>query len=83
MEVHLSPELEKQITELSSQSGRATDDLVEDAMAGYLTELREVRNTLDSRYEDLKTGNVKPIQGDEVEAHVRNKSATARRRPAD
>jgi hypothetical protein len=33
---------------------------------------------LDSRYDDLKSGRVKPIPGDEVEAYFREKSATAR-----
>jgi hypothetical protein len=34
---------------------------------------------LDSRYDDLKSGRVNPISGDEVEAHFREKSATGRR----
>ncbi len=35
MEVHFTPETEKKLKDLSAQSGRGTDDLVEDAMAGY------------------------------------------------
>jgi hypothetical protein len=31
MEVHIKPETESRLTELASKSGRATDDLVEDA----------------------------------------------------
>jgi predicted DNA-binding protein len=34
MEVHLKPETESRLNELASQSGRPTDELVEDAMAG-------------------------------------------------
>jgi len=34
---------------------------------------------LNSRYDDLKSGKVKPIPGDEVEAYFREKSAAARR----
>jgi hypothetical protein len=37
------------------------------------------REMLDSRYDDLKSGKVKPIPGDEVEAYFREKSAAARR----
>jgi len=48
MEVHLKPETESRLNELASKSGRATDDLVEDAMAGYLAEVIEVRGMLDS-----------------------------------
>jgi hypothetical protein len=34
---------------------------------------------LNGRYDDLKTGRVKPIPSDEVEACFREKSAAARR----
>ena len=33
------------------------------------------------RYDDLKSGRVKPISGDELEAYFRDKSAAARREP--
>jgi predicted DNA-binding protein len=64
MEVHLKPETESRLNELASQSGRPTDDLVEDAMAGYLAGVAEIRSLLDSRYEDLKNRRVKPIDGE-------------------
>jgi predicted DNA-binding protein len=64
MEVRLKPETESRLNELASKSGRPTDDLVEDAMAGYLGEVSEVRNLLDSRYDDIKGGRVKPINGE-------------------
>ncbi len=64
MEVHFKPETESRLNELAAKTGRPTDDLVEDAMAGYLAELAEVRDTLDSRYDDIKSGRVKPIDGE-------------------
>jgi predicted DNA-binding protein len=64
MEVHLKPETESRLNELASKSGRPTDDLVEDAMAGYLSEAAELRNMLDSRYDEIKSGRVKPIDGE-------------------
>ena len=79
MEVHFTAETEKKLKDLATQSGRGTDQLVEDAMAGYVVELLKVREMLDHRYDDLKTGRVRPIPGDEVEAHFRDKSAAARR----
>ena len=51
MEVHLTAETEKKLKDLAAQSGRGTDDLVEDAMAGYFDEVLQIRKTLDSRYE--------------------------------
>jgi predicted transcriptional regulator len=79
MEVHFSPETERKLKDLAALSGRSTDDLIEDAMAGYFEEVSQIRETLDSRYDDLKSGRVKPIPGDEIEAYFRQKSAAARK----
>jgi len=38
MEVHIKPETESRLTELASKSGRATDDLVEDALASWVSD---------------------------------------------
>jgi hypothetical protein len=64
MEVNFKPETESCLRELAFKSGRPTDNLIEDAMAGYLAEVVEVRNVLDSRYDDIKSGRVKPIDGE-------------------
>jgi len=79
MVVHLKPETESRLQELSATTGRAPDDLVEDAMAGYLAELSQVRSTLDSRYDDIKSGKVKPIDGEEAFRRIRAKSEDRRR----
>jgi len=64
MEVHFRPETESRLTELASKSGRSADDLLEDALAGYLAEVAEVREMLDNRYDQIKSGQVKPIDGE-------------------
>jgi hypothetical protein len=51
---------------------------LQDAWAGYFEEVALTRQVLDSRYDDLKSGRVKPIPSDEVEAYFREKSAAAR-----
>ena len=79
MEVHFTPDLQAKIDQLVSETGRTPDKLLEDAMAGYVPELVQTREMLNSRYDDLKSGRVKPIPGDEVEAYFREKSASARR----
>jgi predicted transcriptional regulator len=78
MEVHLRPETESRLQELASKSGRAPNDLIEDAMAGYLLEVAEVREMLDGRYDDLKSGRVKPVDGEEAFANLRRKSQERR-----
>jgi hypothetical protein len=72
MEVHFAPELQAKIDQLAEK-------LIADALTGYVAELTQTREMLDSRYDDLKSGKVKPIPGDEVESYFREKSAAARR----
>jgi predicted DNA-binding protein len=71
MEVHFTPETEKKLKDLSRQSGRGTDDLVEDAIAGYFDEVLQAREMLNRRYDDLKSGRVKPIDGEEAFARLK------------
>jgi predicted DNA-binding protein len=80
MEIHFAPETEKKLQDLAAQSGRKTAaELVQDVIEGYFEELTQTRTMLDSRYDDLKSGRVKSIPGEEVEAYFRDKSAAARR----
>ena len=81
MEVRFTADTEKKLRDLAAQSGRGTDDLVEDAMAGYLVEALQVREMLDRRYDDLKSGRVKPIPGEEVFARLRAKSEARKAKP--
>ena len=64
MEVHLTPDLEKKLSDVAAKTGRGADELAQDVIAGYLDELSEVRVMLDSRHDDLKSGRVKPIDGE-------------------
>jgi len=64
MEVHFSQDLEKKLNDLAAKTGRGADQLVQDVVAGYVEELAGVRDMLDTRYDDLKTGRVKPIDGE-------------------
>ena len=80
MEVHFRPETESRLQELASKSGRAPNELIEDAMAAYLQEVGQVREMLDTRYDDLKSGRVKPLDGEEAFADLRRKSKNDGRR---
>ena len=62
--MHFAPDLQAKIDQLVIETGCAPDKLLEDAMAGYVPELAETRDMLNSRYDDLKSGRVKPIDGD-------------------
>jgi predicted transcriptional regulator len=78
MEVHLTPDLTAKLNALASATGRAPEELAADAIAGYIDGLAEVRAELDRRYDDFKSGKVKPVDGEEAFARLRAKSAARR-----
>ncbi len=78
MVVRLKPETESKLQKLSAATGRAPEELVEDAMAGYLSELDELRTTLDRRYDDITSGHVKAIDGEEAFKALRKKNEARR-----
>lgn len=82
MEVHFTPELEKKLNDVATRIGRGADELVQDVVTGYLDALTGVRKMLDSRYDDLKSGSVMPIDGEEAFARLREKSDLRRSGPA-
>jgi hypothetical protein len=45
MEGHVTQETAKKLKDLATTSGRAPEDILEDALAGYLAEVASVRNT--------------------------------------
>jgi predicted transcriptional regulator len=82
MEVHIKPEIESRLNELASRSGKATDELLEDALAGYLQEVAEVGEMLDKRYDDVKSGLVKPIDGEVFFDNLRRREDELLKRPS-
>jgi predicted transcriptional regulator len=73
MEVHLAPDLQTKLDKLAREAGRPTSELVEDVLSGYLCEVAQTREMLDSRYDDLKSGRVKPINGEEFFESLRRR----------
>jgi len=74
MVVRLKPETESRLRDLCATTGRTPEDVVEEAMSGYLAELAQTRSTLDDRYDDIKSGRVEPIDGQEAFDRIRRKS---------
>ena len=65
MEVHLTPDVQAKLEQMARESGRPSDELVEDAVVGYFDELANTRELLDRRFDDLESGRVKPLDGEE------------------
>ncbi len=82
MEVHFTPDVEKKLNDLAAQSGRGTDELLQDALAAYFDELVQTRDMLNSRFDELKNGRVKPIDGEEAFARLKAKTEAQRNRQA-
>ena len=68
----------ERLDKLAKEAGRPTDELVREVMSGYVDEVAGIRETVDRRYDDIKSGKVKLISGDEIEAHFAAKSAVRR-----
>jgi hypothetical protein len=73
MEVQFTPDVQAKLDKLAIDTGRAPGELVEDVIAGYFDELAQAREMLSSRYDDLKSGKVKPIDGEEFFESLRRR----------
>ena len=82
MEVRIPAELEARLDKLAAESGQPKEKLIQDAMSAYLDDIGEVRKMLESRYNDLKSGRVKPIAGEEAFARLRQRSKARRNHPS-
>ena len=82
MDVHFTPDVEAKLNALATKTGRAVDEFVQDAMAGYFDELAQVRGMLDSRYDDIKSGKVTPIDGDAFFESLRQREDALLQKPS-
>jgi hypothetical protein len=73
MAVHFAPDLQAKLDKVATETGRPTGELVEDVVAGYFDELSQTREMLDSRYDDLKSGRVKPLDGEALFESLRQR----------
>ena len=67
MELNLAPETEQKLKDLAARSGRSVSELVDDVVAIYADDLVQTGETLDRRFDEIKSGKVKLIPGEEVE----------------
>jgi len=83
MEVHFKPDVQAKLDQMARESGRPSDELVEDAVIGYFDELAHTREMLDRRFDDLESGRVKPIDGEGAYRRLMEKTDAQRQhRPA-
>ena len=80
MEVHFKPDVQAKLDQMARESGRPTDELVEDALIGYFDEVTHTRDMIDRRYDDLESGRVKLIDGEEAYRRLIEKTEAQRQR---
>jgi predicted DNA-binding protein len=74
MKIPFSPDEQARINQIASSAGRGADEFVREVVTGYLDEMTEVREMLDTRFDDIKSGSVIHIDGEEAFARLRRKS---------
>ena len=82
MEVQFEPDVQAKLDQMARESGRAAIELVRDAVAGYVDEIGGTRDMLNSRYDDIESGKVKLIDGEEAFARLRERIDARRNSPA-
>jgi predicted transcriptional regulator len=82
MELHLRPDVQDRLDRLARETGRVPGELIEDAVVSYLDEFANLRETLDRRYDDLESGSVEAIDGEEAYRRLLQKNEALRRRSA-
>jgi predicted transcriptional regulator len=79
MEVHFTPDVQAKLEQMARETGRRSDELVEDAVIGLFDELAGTREMLDRRYDDLASGRVQPVDGEEAYRILMQKTEAQRR----
>ncbi len=82
MEVQFTPDVQAKLDQMARETGRRSDELVQDAVTGLFDELTFMRENLERRYSDLESGRVLPIDGEEAYRRLLAKTEERRRRPA-
>jgi hypothetical protein len=80
VEVHFTPDVQGEARPDGAGNRTPQRQLLEDAVAGLFDELAYTREMLDRRYDDLESGRVQPIDGEEAYRRLMEKTATRRRK---
>lgn len=82
MEVHFTPDVQAKLDRMATETGCRSEELVEEAVIGYFEELAYTRGMLDSRYDDLESGKVEPIDGEAFFESLRSREDELLKKPA-
>ncbi len=80
MEVHLSPDVQAKLEQIARDAGRKPAEVIADAVVGLFDELAYTRETLDRRYDEMESGKVSGIDGEEAYRRLMEKTQAQRER---
>lgn len=75
MDLRLEPDLAAKVEQWTAETGRPAEELVQEAIAGYFAEVGDLRELLDSRYDDIDSGKVQPVEGSQAVGLLRERAA--------
>jgi len=82
MEVQFTPEVQAKLDQMARDAGRQPIEVIEDAVVGLYDELAYTRERLDRRYDEMESGKVQGIDGEEAYRRLMEKTWARRHRPA-
>jgi len=81
MEVQFTPEVQAKLEQMARDAGRQPTEVIEDAVVGLYDELAYTREMLDRRYDEMESGKVQGIDGEEAYRRLTEENQARRQRP--
>jgi len=70
MSLEIKPSQEAKIAALAAKTGRDKAEILEEVIDSYFDELTDIREMLDQRYDDFKSGRVKELTPDQLREDI-------------
>ena len=70
MSLEIKPNQEAKIAALAAKTGRDKAEILEEVIDSYFDELTDIREMLDRRYDDFKSGRVKELTPDQLREDI-------------
>ena len=82
MEVQFTSEVQAKLDQIARDAGRQPTEVIEDAVVGLYDDLAYTREMLDRGYDEMESGKVQGIDGEEAHRRLMEKTQARRQRPA-
>ena len=70
MSLEIKPNQEAKIAALAAKTGRDKAEILEEVIDSYFDELTEIREMLDRRYDDFKSGRAKELTPEQLREDI-------------